>query len=344
MVRDRTRGYRFQIMSESFTSASPITSVITCAYSMERWDDLADAVNSLRGLEQRPDEIIIVIDHNPELKARAQAAFPDVLVIENQHARGASGARNAGIAVARGEVIAFLDDDAVADPHWLAALLAVCQRPGVLGVMGRIEPLWRHTRPTWFPEEFMWVIGCTYTGLPEKVGVVRNLFGSMCFRRDLFAKVGVFNAGVGRTEQSFPWSGEETELCMRAQRLKVPGQFMFEPRAVVGHKIPAKRLTYRYFLLRCYAEGVSKAHVAALQPSSKALWVERDYVLYVLTRGVLRGLADAVFRFDLNGLRRAVAITAGLSVTVAGFFVGKTRASRTNGRFAETPAAANPVV
>jgi glucosyl-dolichyl phosphate glucuronosyltransferase len=330
-------------MSKTSTNASPTASVITCAYSMERWDDLSDAVNSLRGLNPRPDEIIIVIDHNPELKARAEAAFPDVQVIENQHARGASGARNAGIAVARGDVIAFLDDDAVADPHWLAALLAVCRQPGVLGVMGRIEPVWRHARPAWFPEEFMWVIGCTYTGLPKTVGAVRNLFGSMCFRHELFAKVGVFNAGVGRTEQSFPWSGEETELCMRAQRLNVPGEFMFEPRAVVGHKIPAKRLTYRYFLLRCYAEGVSKAHVAALQPSRNVLSVERDYVLSVLTRGVLRGLADAAFRFDLNGLRRAFAIAAGLSVTVAGFVVGKASASRDNGRFAESPAAANPV-
>jgi len=45
--------------------------VITCAYSTERWDDLLEAVASARGLRPPADEIIIVIDHNPSLKARA---------------------------------------------------------------------------------------------------------------------------------------------------------------------------------------------------------------------------------------------------------------------------------
>src|SRR5215510_2388566 len=109
-------------MANTSTTASPITSVVTCAYSMERWDDLLDAVTSARGLKLRPDEIIIVIDHNPEMKARAAAKLPDLLVIDNPFPRGVSGARNAGIAAARGRLIAFLDDDAVADPSWLAAL------------------------------------------------------------------------------------------------------------------------------------------------------------------------------------------------------------------------------
>jgi GT2 family glycosyltransferase len=330
-------------MFMSSPNASPMTSVITCAYSMERWDDLLEAVTSARGLQPHPDEIIIVIDHNPEPKARAKAEFPDLVVIENQYPRGASGARNSGIAVARGAVIAFLDDDAIADPSWLAALQAVCERPGVLGVMGRIEPLWRGARPFWFPDEFMWVIGCTYRGLPNTVSAVRNVFGSMCFDREVFNKIGVFNAGVGRTEQRFPWSCEETELCMRARKLNAPGEFMFEPRAVVWHKIPAKRLTFRYFWLRCYAEGVSKAHVSALQTSRNVLSVERKYVLQVLSRGVLRGLADSFLRFDLGGLGRAFAITTGLFFAVVGFFAGKIRAPDVGGRTAEAPAAANPM-
>jgi GT2 family glycosyltransferase len=331
------------IMSNTSLNASPATSLITCAYSMERWDDLSDAVTSARRLNPRPDEIIIVIDHNPELKVRATAEFPDLLVIDNQYPRGVSGARNAGIAAARGRVIAFLDDDAVADPSWLAALQAICERPGVLGVMGRIEPLWRGSRPSWFPDEFMWVIGCTYAGLPTRVGPIRNLFGCMCFRSEVFNSVGVFNTGVGRTERRLPLGCEDTELCVRARKSHASADFMFEPKALVWHKIPAKRLTYRYFWLRCYAEGLSKAHVSALQASTDVLSVERRYVIEVLSRGVIRGLADAILRLDAGGLGRAFAITTRLLLTTAGFCIGKIRARYADKPTAQAPALTNPL-
>lgn len=319
------------------TGSPSTTSLITCAYSMERWNDLLEAIASARALRPAPDEIIIVIDHNPSLKARAAAEFPDLIVIDNQYPQGVSGARNAGIAAARGSVIAFLDDDAIADPSWLATMGAICERPGVLGVMGRIEPLWRGGRPAWFPDEFLWVVGCTYTGLPASVDAVRNLFGCMCFRRDVFSRVGVFNAGVGRTDRHLPLGCEDTELCIRALKTHSTGNFMFEPRAVVWHKIPAKRLTLRYFWLRCYAEGLSKAQVCALQSSSDVLSVERRYVTKVLTRGVMRGVIDAIVHLDAGGLGRASAIVTGLFFTTAGFCVGKMKLRHTPKPTAEEP-------
>ena len=81
-----------------------------------------------------------------------------------QQQRGISGARNSGIAAARGAIIAFLDDDAIAAPDWLEQLLAGYSSPNVLGVGGAIEPQWQGGRPRWFPPEFDWVVGCTYLG------------------------------------------------------------------------------------------------------------------------------------------------------------------------------------
>ncbi|GEM_PF-6288810 len=74
-------------------------SVIVCAYTEDRWNDLVAAVVSVKEQTLSPAEIIIVIDHNPALLKRAKRHLPDTVVVENTEARGASGSRNTGIAV-----------------------------------------------------------------------------------------------------------------------------------------------------------------------------------------------------------------------------------------------------
>src|SRR5438067_543241 len=86
-------------------------SVIICAYTEERWSDLVAAVESVQKQTLSPREIIVVIDHNPGLLKRAREHVSGVVTIENADARGLRGARNSGIAVAQGQIIAFLDDD-----------------------------------------------------------------------------------------------------------------------------------------------------------------------------------------------------------------------------------------
>ena len=155
-----------------------VFSVVICAYTIERWSELAQAIASVRAQTIPPREIILVVDHNPELFARARETLSDVTVVENQQPRGLSDARNSGIAVAGGEIIAFLDDDATAAPDWLAQLSTGYADPNVVGVGGAILPHWLSRRPTWFPEEFNWVIGCDYRGLPQMTAPVRNLVAS----------------------------------------------------------------------------------------------------------------------------------------------------------------------
>src|SRR2546421_2735340 len=94
-------------------------SVIICAYTEERWDDLVAAVESVKQQTLPPKEIIVVIDHNPGLLKRVQEHLAGVFVVENSEAPGASGSRNSGLEVAKSQIIACLDDDAVATPDWL---------------------------------------------------------------------------------------------------------------------------------------------------------------------------------------------------------------------------------
>jgi GT2 family glycosyltransferase len=301
-------------------------SVIICAYTLERWKDLCEAVASARNQMPPVEEIIIVIDHNPALKARSEAEFQDAMVIENRDAPGLSGARNSGIAVSRGAMLAFLDDDAIADPFWAGRLAAQCQRPGIVGATAKVEPLWIGHRPPWMPDEFLWVIGCSYRGLPIRAQEVRNLSGgACCLKREVFQQIGGFSSRLGRGKGRVPLSCEETELCIRARQSMENVRFMFEPDAVIFHKVPAQRLTWSYFRLRCYAEGVSKAYLSALIAPRGGLSSERNYVLRTLSAGLLRGFGDVFLHFDRSGLGRCAAILFGLGCAMLGFAVGKIR-------------------
>lgn len=299
-------------------------SVIICAYTEERWHDLVAAVESIQRQRVLPREVIVVIDHNPRLLERVRAHIPDVIVTENCEPQGLSGARNSGVAIAQGTLIAFLDDDATAEPDWLIKLTCCCEDSQVLGAGGTVDPLWLSERPAWFPEEYYWVVGCTYRGLPEKLTVVRNPFGGCtCIRREVFEAVGGFRHSIGRVG-GHPMGGEEAEFCIRAKQRWPKKFFLYEPQAKIHHRIPSHRANWHYFWSRCYAEGLSKAVVASYVGTKDALASERTYILRTLPQGIVRGLADALHRDDLTGLARAGAIMFGLMVTMAGYLVGST--------------------
>jgi GT2 family glycosyltransferase len=298
------------------------TSVVICAYTEDRWECLLKSVESIKRQRVPAKEIIIVIDHNPRLFARAQAHIQDVVIVENTQARGLSGARNSGIAVATGVIIAFLDEDARADEDWLARLSNAYNDPQVVGVGGSIVPLWQSGRPSWFPSEFDWVVGCTYTGMPTTTAPVRNLIGcNMSFRREVFATVGGFRNGIGRVGTR-PVGCEETELCIRVRQQCPQTTLYYEPQARVHHLVPDSRARWEYFRARCYAEGLSKALVSRLVGAEQGLSSERTYTLRTLPRGVGQGVRDA-FRGQLSGLLRVCAIIAGLALTTTGYIVGR---------------------
>jgi glucosyl-dolichyl phosphate glucuronosyltransferase len=297
-------------------------SVVICAYTEERWYDLVAAVESIQQQSAPPCEIIVVIDHNTQLFERARVHIPGVVVIESTEPKGLSGARNSGLAMTRGALIAFLDDDAIAEPGWLGRLSNCCQDPQVLGAGGIVEPLWSNKCPAWFPKEFYWVVGCTYQDPPVWPTVVRNPYGGCtCIRREVFEMVGGFRNGIGRVG-AYPMGGEETELCIRAAKRWPRKIFLFDPDARIYHRISPYRASWRYFLSRCYAEGLSKAVITRYVGIKDGLSSERTYTCQTLPLGFSRGIADALFRFDLTGFLRAGAIVVGLVLTTTGYLAG----------------------
>lgn len=307
---------------------------------MDRWHDLCNAVASVQAQTVQVLETVVVIDHNLGLMAKAISELPGITVIANTGSRGASGARNTGATASRGELLAFLDDDAVASPNWLESLLQHFKDPKVVGAGGRLEPLWKTRRPQWFPQEFDWAVGCSYRGMPERAARVRNIWSNtMTIRRQAFDAVGGFRDDFGKVGA---WSRpEDTDLCLRTAECDRGGIWIYEPNAIVGHQIPAERTTLSYFLRRCYYEGQGKATLASLNGISESTSTEWQYARYVLPNGILRGLWETIHG-EAPGAARSFAIIAGMSSAIAGFLadraVGYVVARNGDGRRADRPA------
>jgi glycosyltransferase involved in cell wall biosynthesis len=299
-------------------------SVVVAAFASERWPQTVRAIESVRTQSYTPIEIVLVIDHNPALFASARTHFSDMVVIENAYIRGASGARNTGIEASRGELVAFLDDDAVADREWLAASVPHFKSKSVVGVGGRITPLWESPRPRWFPEEILWAVGATYRGMPSVTSKVRNVWaGNMLVRRTVCEAVGGFRLDFGKRGDREDFQAEDTEFCLRTASSAVDSEagWLFEPRAVAAHHVPARRSTWPFLVARCFHEGRNKVIMSNLL-GSDITGRERTYVLRTLPSGMLRGLVDLT-KGDAAGLTRSATIGACTVAGVLGALVGE---------------------
>jgi glycosyltransferase involved in cell wall biosynthesis len=184
-------------------------SVLICAFTDDRRRELKQAIASVRSQSLSPLEIIVIVDHNSGLLEWLRTEEPGLRIAPNVLTKGLSGSRNTGIKLARGDVIAFLDDDAVADRYWLSRLSNHYLDDRVGGVGGRVLPLWQSPPPKWFPAEFNWTIGCSYQGQPETVAEIRNPFGcNMSFRREFLLQLGGFREDPDwrKAGQKHAWS------------------------------------------------------------------------------------------------------------------------------------------
>ncbi|WP_441248984.1 glycosyltransferase family 2 protein [Kitasatospora sp. McL0602] len=297
---------------------TPTLSVVICSYTMNRWDDVCAALASVRAQLRPPDEVVLVVDHCPALVERLALHDPTARIVVSAGRPGVSGARNTGVESSHGEIVAFLDDDAVAAPDWTQRLLAPYRDPAVLGVGGLVNSWWETGRPRWFPPEFDWVVGCSYPGSPEQTSAVRNFIGAnMSFRRAAVVEAGGFRADLGRVGTS-PFGCEETELCLRLSSRNPGSVLRYDPTVVVRQHVPKARTSWSYFAARCYAEGRSKAQVARYSGTRSALSSERRYLR--------RTVPSAVGRAVRQGrATEAAALFGGVATTVLGYGVGRVR-------------------
>ncbi|WP_045876795.1 glycosyltransferase [Pseudofrankia sp. DC12] len=326
-------------------------SVVVCSHLVVRYALLAAALESLRAQTRVPDQVIVVVDGDDELLKKLHDRGGDEQVLSTGGRTGLSNARNTGLRAVTTDYVAFLDDDATAEPAWLESLVAAAaSSPDVLGVGGRTLPAWESAQPGWFPDELLWTVGCSHQGLPASCQPVRNVFGGCAlFRRRLFDEVGGFDDRLGRKAKGAAGC-EETEFCIRAQRLHEGGQFLYEPAAVIHHRVPRQRSSPRYVLRRCWEEGRSKALLRVITRGSgrarplrrrSSLGPEQDFLLRILPAGVFSGLRAAV-RGQPAAAGRVLLLLLGSATTVVSFVGAALLSARRDGAAVPAPESPQP--
>jgi glycosyltransferase involved in cell wall biosynthesis len=188
------------------------------------------------------------------------ASRPALVRVIEEPRTGLSIARNTGVREARGDVIAFADDDAFPEPGWLLALVGALQRDDVLAAGGPVEPLFQGELPSWFSARYL-----PYLAAWDKGTEIRSLTyneyprgNNIGFRREVFERFGYFSPHLGRTGSSL-LSCEEIELCLRIER--GGGQILYVPGARIRHLTVTERITPSWLAKRFAAQGRSEAIV-----------------------------------------------------------------------------------
>lgn len=208
---------------------------------------------------------------------------------------GKSYALNSGIAAAKGDVLAFMDDDVTVAPDWLQNLTVPFEAESYAGTAGRVVPQWNTAAPTWVPKEGWAIAGPLVSfdrgdqgALLEESPVGTN----MAFRKSAFEKYGLFRVDLGPSPNS-EIRNEDSEF---ARRLFAAGEHIYyQPYAVVYHPVAEERLTKRYFLTWWFDKGRSQIRESGVPADGK--WMIRGIPLYLVRRW-LRWFVDWLLKIE----------------------------------------------
>ena len=179
---------------------------------------------------------------------------------------------------------------------------------------------WQSGRPKWFPEEFDWVVGASYRGMPTVRSVVRNVWSeNMAVRADVFHAVGGFRLGFGKVGN---YSAQKTRICVSAwpPMCQEPDGHMSRRDSRASRSY--ERTSFSFFLRRSYLEGRGKLEMAHLLGGQEKLQNERDYLRWTLPSGIFAGLWAATRHGEISGLLKAGAMVAGILAAAVGATVG----------------------
>ncbi len=207
---------------------------------------------------------VLVVDNGPAAEARApleavtKSALPVVRYIR-ESTIGLHNGRHTGAREARGQVLAYVDDDVIVHPEWLKALVEPFADTQVGCVGGKVLPKWEDVNPPdWWSR-----IDDSYLSLLDlgdrqlTLSWPRTIHGcNMAIRRPVLYQVGGFNPdAIG--DPRLIWLRGDGETGLLKKIYSAGYKVVYEPGAWLYHRIPASRLTPEYFFSRAFIQGIS---------------------------------------------------------------------------------------
>ena len=300
-------------------------SVVVCTYTMDRWDVFTEAVDSALAQTYDPVEIVLVVDGNPEVYDRAVEEYgdrEDVVIHDNDENRGISYSRTKGAELASGEIVAFIDDDGVAEADWIEKHVETYEETDAVAVGGYVAPNWKSEKPDFFPAEFYWLVGCTETGFAEDGEEIRNGYGSnVSYRRDVFLDVGGYDVNTGRKGDRHI-QAHEAPVGIRIREVYGQG-VVYVDDAVVHHTLFDYRGEFRWLLFRSFWQGFSKRVMELLYPGAQGN--ETAFLKDLVVRALPSRAKRTVVERSTEPVKEAVAIVAFTGAVGLGYLYGLTK-------------------
>ncbi|WP_213814732.1 glycosyltransferase family 2 protein [Glaciihabitans sp. dw_435] len=273
------------------TSTVLTVTVVICAHAGSGWIDLNAAIASAaRQPEAR--EVIVVVDHDDALLRRTSERWGSLTtVVSNVGPRGLAGARNTALGIASGDVIAFLDDDAAAEPGWLAQMLTHYSDDKVVAVGGSARPVWpTPVAPVRLPPELLCAVGCTWVYSPAEQAALSSVVDcSVSFRRSALIAVGGFADGRS-TSTLVSRRADELAVWSRLRASDPRSQVVFEPSSRVTHRVDGDGMRWSRLASSFFAVGMTRSALLDRAVYGGALRFEGRFVAVMLPRAMGREL------------------------------------------------------
>jgi GT2 family glycosyltransferase len=251
------------------SDAKKTMSIVVTTYSNARLQDTFDLLDSIRRQTYLDFEVVLVVEGSRsmynDIASYLDDTYPLTRLFFRSESLGLSAARNFGAKVSQGDIIAFVDDDAVLSPNWADQVVKSFEDPSIVAVTGPALPLWEDKTMAWLPEELYWIIGCTSWCGWTQLRTVRNAWGmNMSFKREAFESAGGFSIDMGGIKGR-RLHGEETEFSLRVIQ-KTGKKIVYNPCTAVGHKVPSRRLTTRAIIKTSFWMGYTRRQLQTLFP------------------------------------------------------------------------------